>query len=716
MSVGRGGDDPDLSVIVVSWNTRDLTLTALRRVVERSAGLRVQLILVDNASSDGTPAAVRDAFEGIEVVELPGNLGFPRANNHGLLRARGRHVLFLNPDTEVGEGTLEACVRELDTHPELGAVGCRLLLPDGRTQPECARRDYRLPHLIWEGLYLHVLFPEHPVFAHQTMGDFDRETDREVEALSGACLMVRASALSEVGGMPDEVFMYHEDLALCLRLRKRGWRLRYLAGVSTLHHHRASTVRSTSPVELLEGEVRVRLIEERSGPLWGVLARWLFGVRSVCRLLIALLTVALPPLRLRYPQATDVGKQAALLAWTFAPGTVRRRLRESGIPVDERPGLLIVGPTPPPVHGVSVYTQMLLSSPELRTRFRVSHVDLADRRDLDNTGRLDPINVLLGLRHLAETWRAGRREGPDLCWLALSQNPLAFGRDALLIAAARLGGARVVAQVHGGRLDDLYRQSPSAFQRVMKTTAGWIHRGWVLGDGLRRLFDDLLPPDRIRVVPNGVAAPVAGEGAVPGGVAKESEGDSAGSREADVLRVLYLGQVGLAKGVDDLVRAVRLVAGSDRRVRCVVAGAYRTAEDRHALEPALVELERRGLGGAVGVVRGSAREAAFADADVLALPSRDDGQPLVVLEAMARGLPVIATRQGAIPDMVVHGETGLLVPEGAAGALAGALERLHDRPRERRALGCAGRRRWEEHFTRERCLERVIEEFEHALR
>ena len=122
-------------------------------------------------------------------------------------------------------------------------------------------------------------------------------------------------------------------------------------------------------------------------------------------------------------------KQAALLVWTVWPAFVRRRLRASGIPEDLRPGLLVVAPTPPPVHGVSVFTKMLLSSIELRTRFRVHHVELADRRSA---------------RHLAEVLVVAWTRRPALCYLSLSQNALAFQRDALLIAAARSSGARVV--------------------------------------------------------------------------------------------------------------------------------------------------------------------------------------------------------------------------------------------------------------------------------
>ncbi len=705
---------PDLSVILVTWNVRDLALTCIQRVLERKGELEVELILVDNASSDGTLQAVAERYPHVRIVQNDQNLGFPRANNLALLEARGRHVLFLNPDTEVGEGTLEACVRELDRDPALGAVGCRVLLPDGRVQVEGGRRHYRLLDLIWEAFYLHVVFPHSRVFAHQVMGDWDHEGDRDVEALMGAFIMARREVLLDVGGLPDEVFMYHEDLALCLRLAKRGWKIRYLGGVTTLHHHGASTTRSSSPLELLEGEVRVRLIQERSGLIAGVAARLLFGFRAAVRLIIALAAwplVGLTGLGDRFPQVTNVPKQAGLLMWTVWPGFVRRRLRTSGIPEDLRPGLLVVAPTPPPVHGVSVFSKMLLSSIELRTRFRIHHVELADRRSSHNMGRLDVRNVVLGFRHLAEVLVAAWTRRPALCYLSVSQNALAFQRDALLIAAAKSSGARVVTHLHGGYFGEFYRAASGPLRWMIRLTHRWVDRCWVLGEGLRPLFDGLLPATRVRVVPNGV----------PGADLKErTTRANAPPTDPSPITVLYMGQLAESKGVSDLLHALSLMEGTEQEgpsIRCLIAGPYLTERDQAVLEPKIRDMEQRGRGVLLGLVQGEEKAQALREADVFVLPSKYplEGQPIAILEAMAAELPVVATPRAAIPDMVVDGVTGFLIPEGDTPALASALTRLAQDADLRCRLGRAGRERYEAHFTRERCIARVIQEFDDAL-
>src|SRR5690606_31348674 len=166
-----------------------------------------------NASSDGTAQAVREHFPHVRVISNSVNVGFPRANNQALACARGRYVLYLNPDTEVRPGTLGACVAELDANPDIGVVGCRLESPDGTIQYEGARNTYRFRHLAFELLWLHMFFPRSRIFGDHRLGSWDHRGTRDVEAVSGAFMMVRRELAVRLGGLPDDVFMYHEDLS-----------------------------------------------------------------------------------------------------------------------------------------------------------------------------------------------------------------------------------------------------------------------------------------------------------------------------------------------------------------------------------------------------------------------------------------------------------------------------------------------------------------------
>jgi glycosyltransferase involved in cell wall biosynthesis len=364
---------------------------------------------------------------------------------------------------------------------------------------------------------------------------------------------------------------------------------------------------------------------------------------------------------------------------------------------DERlPLLLVVGPVPPPPHGTSVYVRMLLESATLAARWRIRHLDTSDRRSLENIGRVDLGNVRLGLIHAARLVATLVRDRPRVVWIPLSQNGPAYTRDALFIALARLAGARVVGHLHGGWFHEFHRRAPPPLRALIRATCRTLAAAWVLGPDLRECFAGLVAPGRIRVLPNGVPDP---------GVARRAPDAGRG------FTILYLGQLSDLKGVDDLVAAFESLRVPDARL--VLAGDWLSRADADRIGRAITASPARARIELVGPVDAAAKARRLADADVLALPTRQpEGQPLVILEAMAAGLPVIATRRGAIADVVHDGVTGLLVPEADPPALARALRGLA-RDRELAArLGEEGRRLWARELTEERAMARVAEELE----
>src|SRR5688572_20319673 len=133
-------DTPQLSVLIVSWNVRDMLMACLDALLREVAGMAAEIIVVDNASSDDTVAMLRREYPAVNVLANAENVGFPIANNQALRVARGEYVLYLNPDTEVGAGSVRACVAALDADATIGMAGCKLVLEDGSVQLECARR------------------------------------------------------------------------------------------------------------------------------------------------------------------------------------------------------------------------------------------------------------------------------------------------------------------------------------------------------------------------------------------------------------------------------------------------------------------------------------------------------------------------------------------------------------------------------------------------
>ena len=335
---------PTVTALVVSYEVRDHVDRCLRALERHAEGVELDVVLVDNASTDGTVAMVLAEHPRVRVLENRANVGFAPANNQALAHATGEYVLYLNPDTEVGPGALRRCAEALGADATLGMVGCRLLYPDGRIQYECARRAYRLGDLLMESVYLHRLFPRHPLFGRQLLGDWDHEESRDVEGISGAFMMLPRRLAEELGGMATEVFAYHEDMDLSLRVRQRGLRIRYLADVWTVHHtSRSSLGRWREPGwALLELETNIRLIRQLQGRAAAAAARGVYFLRSQLRLGLAGVGGVLPSrIRARYPTVFSASRHALQLAWSVSPRLVRHRLPRA-TPVAEAP--------PPIVH------------------------------------------------------------------------------------------------------------------------------------------------------------------------------------------------------------------------------------------------------------------------------------------------------------------------------------------------------------------------------
>jgi GT2 family glycosyltransferase len=262
----NGEQAVDLSVIVVTYNSRDLTLACAASVAaQASGGLEIELIVVDNASTDGTAAALRAAYPLVRVLAQPSNQGFARGNNVGLSAARGRLLLLLNSDTEVRPGALSALAAFMDAHPEAGACGPMLLNPDGTLQP--SGRD--LPTL-WS------LFLDMTKLYRLWRRDLYSQRSRDytevaaVGELSAAALLVRRSVYEQVGGLDPDFFAYYEDVDWCKRIGDRGWRICYVPQAQVMHHWQG-TSRQVSTLAYRAGQDSLRFYFRKHHGLFAAL-------------------------------------------------------------------------------------------------------------------------------------------------------------------------------------------------------------------------------------------------------------------------------------------------------------------------------------------------------------------------------------------------------------------------------------------------------------
>lgn len=225
----------DLSIVIVAWNVRDLVLDCLASIREAKLGITYEVIVVDNGSVDATVESVVRQFPETRVLALPKNIGFGAGNNRGLEVMRGRHAVLLNSDTIVLPGGLEACVRFLDDHPEVGAVGPQLLNPD-RSKQNCIHNSPTLVSEIVGQSFLRRVFPK-----RWPSKRVDYRDPVEVEAVLGACLFARREVIQQVGLIDEDYFFFLEETDWCHRMRAAGWRVFHLPQATVIHLYGEST-------------------------------------------------------------------------------------------------------------------------------------------------------------------------------------------------------------------------------------------------------------------------------------------------------------------------------------------------------------------------------------------------------------------------------------------------------------------------------------------
>jgi O-antigen biosynthesis protein len=233
-----------LSVIIVNYNVRQFLENALTSISRALTGIDGEVIVVDNASDDGSAAMVREKFPAVRLIESAGNVGFARANNLALKVAQAEFLLLINPDTIVQEDTFRVMLDFFRAHPETGLAGCRILNPDGSFQLPC-RRSFPTPWVAFTKVFgLSTMFPKSRLFGRYNLTYLDPDATYEVDAVSGSFMMLRRAVYEKIGGLDESFFMYGEDLDWCYRVRQAGFAIHYVHATQIIHFKGESTRRS----------------------------------------------------------------------------------------------------------------------------------------------------------------------------------------------------------------------------------------------------------------------------------------------------------------------------------------------------------------------------------------------------------------------------------------------------------------------------------------
>ena len=234
----------ELSIIIVNYNVKEFLQNLLHSLQKSVSSITHEIIVVDNASDDGSVEFIREKFPQINLIVCQTNLGFSKANNLGLKVSKGKFILLINPDTIVSEDTITKMIEFLNEHPDAGLVGCKILNPDGSLQLAC-RRSFPGP---WTSFCkvtgLSTLFPNSRLFAKYNLTYLDENSTYEVDAISGSFMMMKREVYEKIGGFDEQFFMYGEDLDLCYRIQKNGYKVYYYPGTQIIHYKGESTKRS----------------------------------------------------------------------------------------------------------------------------------------------------------------------------------------------------------------------------------------------------------------------------------------------------------------------------------------------------------------------------------------------------------------------------------------------------------------------------------------
>lgn len=362
-----------------------------------------------------------------------------------------------------------------------------------------------------------------------------------------------------------------------------------------------------------------------------------------------------------------------------------------------KPRVIFLGPVPPPYMGPTLATEVILRS-SLGEEFELIHLDTSDHRAIDTLGLFDFTNISLALKfYLLLAWMILRHR-PRMVYIPISQTTIGYLKDSGFILIAKFFGRRVLCHLRGGNFSNWLAGASGATRLYVRTVQGLVDGQIVLGESLRGLFAGVVAPGRLHVVPNG----------------KDVDYQHRPIGDGKV-RLLFLANMVRSKGVMDVLQAVPLVTRECPDAEFWFAGSWEDPVLRREIEDYLAanpHLPIRWL----GQVSGQAKRDALEQADIFVFPTYypPEGHPWVIVEAMAAGLPVIATDQGAIRESVVDGDNGFIVAKQAPGAVATRAIALVKDGGLRTRMGTRSRQLYAANFT-ERAMVRQLARAFHAV-
>jgi GT2 family glycosyltransferase len=254
----------DVSIVIVNWNTKEILRNCLRSVYEQAGEIDFEIIVIDNASNDGSTEMVNNEFPYVILLKNAENRGFAVANNQGMAIARGRYVLLLNSDTVVLDNAIAKTVSFADHHKDTAVVGCRVLNPDGSTQQTCFMFPSML-NMFLSSTYLYKLFSNNSFFGRERMACWKRNDVREVDVVTGCFMLVKQDVIMKVGVLDERFFMYGEETDWCYRCKQAGWKTLFTPSAEIIHLGGESSKQAITEMILLRRGSKLLFFKKHKG-------------------------------------------------------------------------------------------------------------------------------------------------------------------------------------------------------------------------------------------------------------------------------------------------------------------------------------------------------------------------------------------------------------------------------------------------------------------
>lgn len=303
----------DLSIIIINWNSSQYLRECLGSIYRNSDHISFEIIVLDNGSFDGCGQMLAREYPGVIFIQSEQNLGFARGNNMAASHAAGDTLLFLNPDTNLYGSPLPALLHTLNSLPQAGSVGARLLNTDGTLQTSCVQPFPSIFNLLFDAYLLRKATPNARIWG-MTQSLAAAKTPGAVETISGACLMTRRKVFQEVGGFTEDYFMYYEDTDYCLKVHRAGWKNYFVPNATVTHHGGKSGGQSRFSAVMM-AESAWRFFIKWRGRRYANLFRIGLAAKAVSRIAILAVYSLVCPSRFRRWTKPARDKWVNVLSW-----------------------------------------------------------------------------------------------------------------------------------------------------------------------------------------------------------------------------------------------------------------------------------------------------------------------------------------------------------------------------------------------------------------